>query len=61
MFSFRRLLKCTIMSTKYDFDDKVGILRNELLFFVWILSMSKLRRITHKLNIKRFGLYSVRE
>ena len=33
---------------------------NELLF-LWILSMYKLRRISHKLNIKPFGLYSVCE
>ena len=29
------------------------------LSFLWILSMCKLRRITHKLNINPFGLYSV--
>ena len=39
---------------KCDFDDKVGVLRNELLF-LWILSMCKLRRITHKLNKKPSG------
>ena len=36
---------------KYDFDDKVGIIRNELLFLM-ILSLCKLRRISHKLYIK---------
>ena len=31
----------------YDnFDDKVGVIRNELIF-LWILSMCKLRQITH--------------
>ena len=39
---------------KNDFDVKVGIIRNELLI-LWILSMLKLWRITHKLNIKPFG------
>ena len=46
--------------TPKDFDDKVGIIRNELIC-LWIFSMYKLRRITHKLNIKPFGLYSVCE
>ena len=49
---------CNKVDTKYDSDDKVGIIRNELLF-LWILSMYKLRRITHKLNIKPFGLFSL--
>ena len=35
----------------YDFDVKVGIITNELLFLME-LSMCKLRRITHTLNIK---------
>ena len=45
---------------KNDLHDKVGIIRNKLLF-LWILSMCKLRRITNKLNIKLFGRYSVCE
>ena len=45
---------------KYHNGDKVGIIitRYELLF-LWILPMCKLHRITHKRNIKTFGLYSV--
>ena len=35
----------------YNFDDKVGIIRNDWLF-LWILSMCKLQGIIHKLNIK---------
>ena len=42
------------------FCSKVGIIRDELLF-LWILSICKLRPITHKLYIKPFGLYSVCE
>ena len=34
---------------KNDFDGKVGIIRNELLFLL-ILSTYKLRRIIHKLG-----------
>ena len=40
--------------------DKVGIIRNELPL-LWILSTCKLRRITPKLNIKPFELYSAFE
>ena len=47
------LYKCAVCS-------KVGIIRNEILMF-WFLSMCKLRRITHKLNIKSFRLYSICE
>ena len=36
------------------FSDEVAIIRNKLLF-LRILSMCKLRRITHKLNINPFG------
>ena len=59
-----KLLKRTLNPNKqqkqqnYDFDDKVGSIKDELLLF-WILSMCKLRQITHKL--KPFGLYSVCE
>ena len=35
---------------KWAFGDKVGIIRNNLLF-LWILSMCNLQRVTHKLNI----------
>ena len=46
---------------KYDFDDKLEfIIRNEM-SLLWISSMCKLRRISHKLSMKPFGLYSVCE
>ena len=50
-----------IFSTTFTnglFCSKVGIIRNELLF-LWILSICKLWRPTHKLHIKPFGLYTV--
>ena len=54
LFSFRRLLKCTITSSKYDFDDKVGIIRNEL-FYQCVNSGESLTKPT----IKPFELYSI--
>ena len=44
----------------YQFDYKVGIISNEVLF-LWILSMCELQHITHKLTIKSSKLYLVCE
>ena len=41
-------------------NEKGGIIRNESLV-LWILSMCKVWRLTHKLSIKPFGLYVVCE
>ena len=63
LFFFSGLLNLKFCQQPYTnvlFCSKVGIIRNEIYFF-WFLSMCKLRRITHKFNIKPSGLYSICE
>ena len=53
----RRFLKYSVWLTMLRLNDRVVIIRSEyFLCFLWVF---KRWQITHKLYIKRFGLYSV--
>ena len=47
------LYKCAVLFQSWNYK--------ELNLIFWFLSMCKLRRITHKFNIKPFGFYSICE